>query len=133
MKLLLLLLLPFGLLLHPARVLAQTSGELTFELTVTAQQAYIAPFNLSIKGFELSENGDKNPFSLTKENLKTPYQIMLKNGQYTVTVETLAPDMSILSKVQGMKNGEKQGYASGSAKKTILAFGPDGTYSAREE
>lgn len=133
MKLLLLLLLPLGLLLNPVQAAAQATEDFSFELTVTAQQAYIAPFNLTITGYELSPNGEKNPFSLARENVKTPFQLILKNGQYTVTVESQAPDMSIVSKVQGIKNGEKQGHASGSFKKTILEFGVGGTYSAREE
>jgi hypothetical protein len=130
---LLLLLLPFAFLMNPVQEPVQTADTFGFELTVTAKNADAAPFNITISGVELAQNGDRTPFSLNQENAKTPYTLTLKDGQYTVTVETKAPEAGIESKVQGIRNGSKMGYASGNHKKTILEFGPGGTYSARGE
>lgn len=129
MKLLLLLLLPFALLVKPA----QKAEDFGFELTVTAKNADAVAFNLTITGYELTKNGDRAPYSLTQENAKTPYTLSLKNGQYTVTVENKTPEAVIESKVQGIQNGSRMGFANASYKKTILEFGPEGSYSARGE
>jgi len=130
MKLLfILILLPFTYLVSNTPALVKTTEDYNFKLTVNSTTANPAEFDLTITGFSLTENGSQKPFKLEKKNLKTPYKLDLTEGKYTAVIESKTKAGNILSKVQGIKGGNKMGSASGDAKKSTLNFGTGGTYS----
>ncbi|RDV16783.1 hypothetical protein DXT99_03105 [Pontibacter diazotrophicus] len=132
MKLLLaLLLLPLGFLMSSLQEPTRAFEEYTFEVTVESTTQKPALFNLSVTGVILTQNGAHEPFNMEKKNLKAPYKLNLKNGKYTVT--TKAKKGKVISKVQGIKNGEQMGSANSDSKTTVLDFGFGGIYSAKGE
>lgn len=134
MKLLLaLILLPLGYLVRTATAPDRTTEEYTYEVTVESSTPKSEQFNIIVTGVTLTDNGNQEPYKLERKKLKTPYQLHLKNGKYTVKVTSKANNGAIISKVQGMVQGEKMGSASGDSGSTILQFGFGGYFSARDE
>jgi hypothetical protein len=133
MKLPLIMLFPLAFLMSQVQKPFKTDAAFSYELTVNALRVDAAPFNLAITGYILAQNGERTPFRMNRKNLITPYQFNLKNGYYTITVESRAKKGDIVSKVQGLKDGEKMGSASNDDRKTILEVGPGGKYAARGE
>jgi hypothetical protein len=128
-----LVLLPLGYFVSNSPKAAQTSEEFIFELTVSSRGVDSAKFNLSVTGFSLTETGARTPFQFEKQDLKTPYKLILKDGNYKAIIDNVSKDAVIISKVQGIKNGERMGSGSGEARRTILHFGFGGNYLAKEE
>ncbi|MBF9253329.1 hypothetical protein I2I11_08500 [Pontibacter sp. 172403-2] len=134
MKLLLtFILLSLGYLVGKAPEPVKITEDFTYEISINSSGVDSAKFNLSITGFTLTETGARTPFQLEKKDLKTPYKLILKDGNYTAIVDSKSEDAVIISKVQGIKNGNRVGSASGNTKKTILDFGFGGNYSVTEK
>ncbi|MFD3002606.1 hypothetical protein ACFS7Z_19705 [Pontibacter toksunensis] len=134
MKLLfILILLPLGYLVSNSPEADKTSEEYIYELTVNSPGVDSVIFNLFITGYTLSETGARTPLELEKQDLKTPYKLILRNGNYTAIVDNMSKDAVIISRVQGIKNGERMGFGSGEAKRTIIDFGFGGNYLVRKK
>lgn len=129
MKLLLvLMLLPFACFVSNVPAPVATSQDYKFELTVNATSEDAAVFTLLVTGVTLTENGEQKPYRKQYDSLKAPYKLHLEDGEYTAVIE--AKKGSVLSKVQGIRNGERMGSAMDDSKKTILKFGFGGHYQA---
>jgi hypothetical protein len=128
-----LMLLPLILLFQQVPKSVKTAGAYSYDLTVNSQTADAAVFDLTITGYSLTQKGEKATFRMNKKNLKTPYQLSLKNGRYTIRVASQAKSGGVVSKVQGMQNGKDMGSASNDDRITILEVGPGGQYAARGE
>lgn len=103
-----------------------------FELTVTSMLNDPVEFDIAITGVLLTKNDEKKLFNLQKHNIRTPYKLNLEEGKYKVVLNSKGGNNSILSKVQGFKNGKKAGMASASDEKVILEFAPE-KFAARAE
>lgn len=103
----------------------------SFEFTVNSPGENSAKFDLVITGFTLSEDGGKTPFKLEKQELETPYKLILRNGEYQAIIENKSQDLVVVSKVQGIENGKGMGFSSGQFNQTILDFGAGGKYAAK--
>lgn len=123
-------------LLSFSYLLSQPSNDniedFTFEFTVNSQTADSAKFDLVITGFILSEDGDQIPYKLEEEDLETPYKLILKNGKYTAEIRNKSTGIMILSKVQGIRNGERGGSGSSESNQPTLQFGIGGTMSVQD-
>ena len=129
MKLLLvLMLLPLACFVSKVPAPVATSQDYEFELTVNATSEDAALFSLVVTGVTLTENGKQKPFRKQHDNLKAPFKLRLEDGEYTAIIEVRKG--TVLSKVQGIRNGERMGSAMDDSKKTILKFGFGGHYQA---
>ena len=117
---LLLILIPFTCLVNKAPAPATACQDFHFELTVNSTSEDTARFDLLVTGVTLTQHGDPKPFRVQYRNLKTPYKLTLEEGKYTAVVETKYG--AVFSKVQGIRNGDKMGYTSGSQRITTMSF-----------
>lgn len=127
-SLLILFLLSFGYSESTLPDAIATIDVYSFELTVNTQGEDPASFDLIITGFTLQENGSQKAFELDQQNLQTPYKLNLKNGKYSATIYNRSKDEVILSKIQGIRNGERMSAGRSDSNHTNFDFGIGGKF-----
>lgn len=127
-SLLILFLLSFGYLESVLPDVNATIDDYNFELTVDTQGEGPARFDFIITGFTLQENGSQKAFKLEQQDLQTPYKLTLKNGKYSARINNRSKDEVLLSKVQGIKNGERMSSGRSDSNHPTFDFGIGGKF-----
>ncbi|MEO0338727.1 MAG: hypothetical protein AAF242_05890 [Bacteroidota bacterium] len=96
----------------------------TYRLTITSLSEQEEIFDLTIKS---AATLDDEPEVQEWKDLKTPYVEDLPTGVHTVIV-TAADKGIVMSKLNGVVDGEEKGFVSSSKKKATLNAGPGGQY-----
>ena len=89
-------------------------------MSVNSTTDETARFNLLITGITIDDNGVQKTFRIQRDDLETPYKLDLDKGKYKAVIE--AKEGNVLSRVQGFKNGEKKGFASGNQRVATMHF-----------
>ena len=116
----LLFLLPLFISLQSVIEHINESDAITYEFTVKTPNAAVETFSLKIVGKTKAANGKTTSYRLNKKNLSTPYQLHLPSGKYEIITIRNSDNKGMVSKVQGLKNGEEWGSSESGDKKTIL-------------
>lgn len=124
-------------LLSLSNLVSQTSGTIfaedyNFEITVKSQEENPAKFDIVITGYTLIDDGSQIPFKLEQQDVETPYTLILKNGKYRAIIENKSKEIVMVSKVQGIKDGERMSSGNSQHNHTILEFGIGGTFAVSD-